>query len=348
MRRVLLIAPMVALLLAVGAHSAIANPVSDRAWVMSACGSFGPRERPSQIAFSCDGNAVVDDIQWNEWGGVQATGTATVDLVDRCEPDCAEAPRYDYSARITARQPLYCGPQRIYSEVDADLSQPDFDDEERLRATMQGCPSVKGDYRPAPTRERSQLLRSLTLTPGCRTRWVRISRLDPRFAGVSLAGQCPEDVVALFHRAVNASGRYGPWQALPGDPADLEGQCRLMPLDVIESIYGAGFGKRHIPCEASAIQVGLGLAFDPASILIGTPTFVLGHLTDILWTGSVEGALLGSGIESGPGQQARDVMLRAYAPSPRCHGISHYTRLRVATPHGQSKTLDWEVGCEAR
>lgn len=302
-RRVLHIASAVVVLLAVGCARATAGPAADRAWIMTACGSLSPLERPSQIAFSCDGGVLFSDIHWSEWGGARASGNGTADLVNRCEPNCAEAQRYHYSAQLTATQPLYCGPQRIYSEVDIELSEPDFDGEERLRASIQGCPSVKGDYQAAQPSERAKLLGSLALSSGCRARWERISRLDPRFAGVSLAGRCPEDVVVLFSRAVNASGRYGPWQVLPGDPANLQGNCELMPRDVVESIYGASVDDRHISCGASTIQTGFGLASDPASILIGTPTFVLGRLTDILWTGWAEGALLGNAIESSPGER---------------------------------------------
>jgi hypothetical protein len=83
------------------------------------CTGMGPFvAHPKTYGFSCDGSAVVTDIQWTKWGGPVAHGTGTLWLITSCTPNCAQAPRHKFVATLTASNIVYCHEnQRIYGTV---------------------------------------------------------------------------------------------------------------------------------------------------------------------------------------------------------------------------------------
>ena len=83
-----------------------------------ACGGAGPYvAHPKEFAFSCDGNVVFTNVHWSRWGSPVAHGTATLWLVTSCTPNCAQAPRHKYLAKITASNIVYCGKRPVYGTI---------------------------------------------------------------------------------------------------------------------------------------------------------------------------------------------------------------------------------------
>jgi hypothetical protein len=83
------------------------------------CTGSGPFvAHPKSFAFSCDGHIVFTNARWTDWGAPVAHGTSILWLGTSCTPNCAQAPRKRYVAKLTASNIVYCHErQRIYGTV---------------------------------------------------------------------------------------------------------------------------------------------------------------------------------------------------------------------------------------
>jgi hypothetical protein len=100
-----------------------------------ACGGAPPfAAHPKEFAFSCDGNVVFTNVRWTKWGAPVAHGTATLWLVTSCTPNCAQAPRHKYAAKLTASDIVYCGRRPVYDSVVAV-----YGDDKTLRGASVVC-----------------------------------------------------------------------------------------------------------------------------------------------------------------------------------------------------------------
>jgi hypothetical protein len=56
--------------------------------------------QPKEISISGDSTGEVKDLVWSNWGSAQATATGT-ELLDDCNPNCAEGHNTPYPATVT-------------------------------------------------------------------------------------------------------------------------------------------------------------------------------------------------------------------------------------------------------
>jgi hypothetical protein len=97
-----------------------------------------PVQRPGALELTADGTLSVERVQWNSWGGAQATGSGSA-LYHGCTPNCAQAPTHTALVSIRLSQIRVCGGRRFYSGVTLTLNSGQLLDEQFVQRSWSPC-----------------------------------------------------------------------------------------------------------------------------------------------------------------------------------------------------------------
>jgi hypothetical protein len=81
-------------------------------------GRFEWFQHPDGFPYFCDGNAVVEQVHWSNWGAPKATASATFnEAAVNSHDNVATAPRRRSPVTITASQIKACGSRHAYTRI---------------------------------------------------------------------------------------------------------------------------------------------------------------------------------------------------------------------------------------
>jgi hypothetical protein len=128
-----------------GASDAAERPAIDGTWMAGGPGCGGRWDwvqHPTTFPYFCDGIAVVEKAQWQDWGGETARATATMNeaMLTGNSGSAAQAPRQLSAVTVVASHSERCGRRRIYRSVVIRFDNPHKGQAKTLRMPSPPCP----------------------------------------------------------------------------------------------------------------------------------------------------------------------------------------------------------------
>lgn len=98
----------------------------------------GAAQRPASLQLTGDGTLAVDRVQWDSWGGADATGTGNASY-HGCTPNCAAAPVQTSLVSIRLFGLRVCSGRSYYSGVTLTLNSGQLLDKSFMQRSWSPC-----------------------------------------------------------------------------------------------------------------------------------------------------------------------------------------------------------------